>query len=346
MKRWVAIHTGLPHYLDHLGVLSINLNLPLLVTEKKSFEIAVRYYPHLSVKFIDLRDLTLEYLASHFDVIFESGHLWAAELVPLFELFFKKKMRIVYCPHGNSDKKVVISKRLSKDISLLYGHHMFHLLHQTGELQKLHGYVFTGNYRLQHYLNHQSLYDALFLEAMQGKFISHKKWMLYAPSWSHKKDPSSFVFHCEKVIQEVGVFYHLIIKWHPFLYEDYPGHIEYLLGKYEKLQNLSFLHDFPCIYPILNHVEGYIGDFSSIGYDALALNKPLYFLDHHDGDIYNSGILLSLKKHLGRSIYEEQKQDRFEKKRKKLCEYVFGETKESTKIESEIKRALSQERTL
>lgn len=338
-ERWIAIHTGPAHYLDHLGVLCIELGLPLLVTEEATYQAAQKFYPQLDCRYVHLQELSLEYLAAQFDVIFESGHLWALELLPLMELMFNKKMRIVYCPHGNSDKGYSQKNSIPKDISLVYGDHMMDHLRKTGS--QLNSTVLTGNYRYAHYRKNQKFYDKLLEQALVGKLDSSKKKIFYAPSWPDGENRSSFL-QCERVIEEIGEFYHIIVRWHPFLDEIYPVETEQLRGKYENSKGIVFLDDFPCIYPILNASDGYLGDFSSIGYDFLAFNKPLFFLDSHFGALYQCGLQLDTKNNWGKSILQHE--DSFKKRREQTYQYVFGEKKTGKEILTDLKKALSQDR--
>ncbi len=341
LNRWIAIHTGLPHYLDHLGILCMELGLSLYVTEPAAYEAAELFYPKLRCKLVSPETLSLDYLAAHFDVIFESGHLWALELLPLFEMLHRKKMRIVYCPHGNSDKGHSQTP-IPKDISLIYGSHMMDHLKKTGS--PLNATVLTGNYRFTHYQKNQQFYDRLLQAKLQSKLNPAKKTILYAPSWPDGENPSSFLDCSRRVIEEAGEFYNIILRWHPFLEDIYPIETQQLLGEYEKRKGIAFLNDFPCIYPILNISDGYLGDFSSIGYDFLAFNKPLFFLNSHFGKLYQCGLQLDLKKHLGKSILEYEDTLQFKKLREETYLYVFGDERNGPEILKDLKEALSCDR--
>jgi hypothetical protein len=192
-------------------VLCIELGLPLLVTDETAYQAAQKFYPELDCKKIELQDLSLEYLAAHFDAIFESGHLWALELLPVLELLYNKKMRIVYCPHGNSDKGHS-RPPIPKDISLVYGQHMIDHLHKTGGLNLSNGIIATGNYRLNYYRRRQKFYDSL-LEPYLQQLDPDKKNIFYAPSWEDGENRSSFLACCSKVIEEVGEFYNVLVRF-------------------------------------------------------------------------------------------------------------------------------------
>lgn len=339
-NRWIAIHTGPIHYLDHLGVLCIELGLPLLVTEESTFQAARKFYPQLNCKLIDLQALSLDYLAANFDVIFESGHLWAIELLPLFEMLFQKKMRIVYCSHGNSDKGYS-QDPIPKDISLVYGCHMMdHLKKIKSQLSST---VLTGNYRYQYYQKNQEFYDSLLKAELEGKLDPSKKTIFYAPTWPDGENNSSFLPYAMRTLDEVGEFYNVIVRWHPFLDDLHPVETHQLRGAFENKRGFTFLSDFPCIYPILNASDGYLGDFSSIGYDFLAFNKPLFFLDSHFGKLYQCGQQLNLQNHLGRSIAQAEYAC-YQQQREETYHYVFGEFRTGETILDEIKEALSRDR--
>lgn len=323
--RWIGVHTGGSHYLDHLGILCEGLGIPLLVTEHDTYQVAKEFYPNLRVEYIELKDLSLDYLAECADVIFESGHTFAAELVPLWELLHGKKMRIVYCPHGNSDKK---SPKLKKDLSLIYGNHMKDHLEKTGESALLEKMVMTGNFRAAYYRAHQKWYDQKLSEFLDMN--PDKKSVFYVPTWDDEK----WFEKTLKVIEEVEPHFNLLIRLHPFLENLYPAETE-------KVKNFS---KFPSIYPILHHVDYYLGDFSSIGYDFLTTNKPLFFLDHHAGEIYDCGLRLKNTEHYGEAITAFQDHGMWREKRKKLSERVFGREKSFDIIKSELKEALSSDR--
>jgi hypothetical protein len=239
LNKWIAIHTGPAHYLDHLGVLCIELGLTLLVTEETTYQASKQFYPQLDCKLIDLHALSLDYLADNFDVIFESGHRWALELLPLFELMFQKKMRIVYCPHGNSDKGYS-QQPLPKDISLVYGSHMMDLLKKTRSLDKLNGAVLSGNYRYQYYLKNREFYDELLKNELGDRLDPSKKTIFYAPTWPDGENSSSFLTCANRVLEEVGQFYNIIVRWHPFIDDLHPVETHQIRGKYEDKQGIVF----------------------------------------------------------------------------------------------------------
>ncbi len=334
--KWIGVHTGEPHYLDHLGVFCEMLDIPLIVSDTKTFEAAQEFYPNLKIKFLEIGDLSLYFLQENADVIFESSHHFAAELVPLWELLYGKKMRVVYCPHGNSDKKPAHATR--KDISLVYGDHMLELLKETGDINRLESWVVTGNYRADYYKMHQKRLDAK-LEALIGK--KSRKTVLYAPTWNDGQSRSSWLLHATRVIEELSGSFDLMLRWHPFLDDLFPVESEKLRYLVEQTPGVFDLSNFPAIYPILERSDFYLGDFSSIGYDYLVVDKPLFFLDRHEGEIYDCGVTLTLDQHWGAALQNFQDNPDWSLKRQTLAKKVFGQNRSLETIKSELKNALN-----
>ncbi len=330
--RWIGVHTGGAHYLDHLGVLCEGLEIPLYITELSTFEAAKEFYPKLQVHYIDIQDLSLSFLAQRADVIFESGHTFATELLPLWELLHQKKMRVVYCPHGNSDKK---SPRLRKDLTLLYGDHMKHHLSQTGEDCLVEKMIVTGNYRTVHDRERKNWIDEKLERVLLGRFAKDKKTVFYAPTW----ESQGWFEKAERIIEEVGAEFNLLLRLHPFMEELYP--IEY-----EKIKSRSVidLASFPAIYPILRKADYYLGDFSSIGYDFLSLNKPLFFLDRYEGEIFDCGVVLKQNQPYSAQLKAFEESHELNLRRKRLAERVFGRERTFKEVRDEIKEALSFDR--
>lgn len=329
----VAIITGPSTHLDHLGVLSSILKIPLIVTDEKNYQCAQQFYPNLNVQLKNLDELSVQYLASNYDVIFETGKFFSAELKPLFELLFRKKMRFVFCPHGNSDKGHSLQSHVEQDISLVYGEHLYDLLGHNGAIKKIQQIILTGNYRYPYYRCHQQFFDSLAEKFVFSKFQNDKPIILYAPTWSDKENPTSFFSAIDRLIKELRCSYNLVIKLHPFLFDDHIAHVLQIMARYEEHPGAVFLTDFPPIYPLLAKCALYLGDYSSIGYDFLAFDKPLYFLNPKKNSIppplHTCGLeiptneKIELDEFLNRTI--EDSAQNFSEQRKKTYRYAFGE---------------------
>jgi hypothetical protein len=342
--RAVALLTGPSTHLDHLGVLSTLLKIPLIVTEEKHYRLAQEYYPDLKAELKGLRELSLEHLAFHYDMIFETGKSFAAELTPLLQHCFQKTMRFVFCPHGNSDKGHSQLQHLTQDISLIYGDHLRDLLTQNGAAAHTRHLVRTGNYRYTYYLRHKKFFDILAEEKVFCQLPCNKPTLLYAPTWSNSENPTSFFTATHRLIQELCGTYNLLIKLHPLLIESEPARALHIMARYEAHPSVLFLNDFPPIYPLLSRCALYLGDYSSIGYDFLAFDRPLYFLTPQKSSspspLHTCGLEIPLKEdidihHFITSTLESSRQG-FAEQRKKIYRYAFGEEVAFETIKKEI----------
>ncbi len=308
-----AIITGPYTYLDHLGVLSSILGIPLIVVDEKTYELGKKFYPDMQIELKDYSELTLDYLAQNIEVLFQTGKFWAEDLIPFIKLLHLKEIRVVYCPHGNSDKGHSLSDTITQDISLVYGQHMLdHLKKTKTQVRKT---ITTGNYRYPYYLKHQQFYDEL------TKNIPSENTIFYAPTWND----TSFFSSIDSLVANLGK-YNLLIKLHPFLEEHYPAHTYHILSKYENHPHVFIINDFPPIYPLLAKASLYLGDYSSIGYDFLAFDRPLYFLT-----LNNNFALDKCGMHIPRGVdivsfigstFEKNRKG-FAKAREETYKYVF-----------------------
>ena len=339
----IAILTGPDTYLDHLGVICYLMDMPLIVTEEETFTSSQKFYPQVSVIKKEIGDLSSDFLANNFDVIFESGKFFATELKPIFSLMHNKNMRFVFCPHGNSDKGHSAKNHVQQDVSLVYGKHMLNLLRKTGALNKISHTPMTGNYRLPFYLKYKSFYDGLVTE--QLKLDKRKKTILYAPTWQDGENPSSFFFCTKVLIEQLKDDYNVIIKLHPFLEEFHPAHTYHIIESYKNTPGITFLSNFPIIYPLLAACDLYIGDYSSIGYDFLAFDKPLYFLtekDPKESTIHPCGLVVPTVQEIKSFIEStiEKNQNEKQKIRQSIYDYAFGKEISFSNIKKEILRGL------
>jgi len=349
-KRSAALITGPDTHLDHLGVLSAVLKIPLIVTEEKTFQLAQSFYPQANVWLKEPSELSIDFLAENFDLLLESGKFWAVDLIPMIELLFKKKIRLLFCPHGNSDKGHSLKTHVKQDIALFYGQHMLDLLKSNGAYEQIGQLIRTGNYRLPFYRAHKSFYDSLAEKLVFSHLDPNKKTILYAPTWQDRENPSSFFSACENLILQLHRSFNIIVKLHPFLEEDHPAQVLHVISKYETQEGVLFLKDFPSIYPLIARADLYLGDFSSIGYDFLAFDKPLFFLsqrskDAPGGTLHRCGMEIPLEEQNNLLQFLETHYEitlrNFSRSRKEIYNYAFGEEKAPDKVWQEIAEALN-----
>lgn len=325
--RSVAIITGPPTHLDHLGILSTLLDIPLIVTDEESYRIAKQFYPDFQIACVEPGELTVGCLAENFDLIFETGKFWALELAPVMELLFRKKMRFVFCPHGNSDKGHSLQHHADQDVSLVYGAHLLDHLEKTGAAKRIKHIFSTGNYRYSYYLKHRAHFDALAEALVFNKFQLQRKTLLYAPTWNDGENATTFFAAADALIDQLSSDFNILIKLHPLLIEEQPAETHVVMSRYEENPSVQFLTAFPAIYPLLARCDAYLGDTSSIGYDFLAFDRPLYFLGSNESPLQLCGEAIPLNEldqlHSRIAGTFEASKEKFREARQRTYAYAF-----------------------
>ncbi len=347
MIKKLALCTGLSHnLLDHLAPLSYVLNMPLLITEEASEELLNRYYPMIKTIYVDIDKLSCEWLVDEYDMLFQST-FWNVNLVQYFAQLKNKKMCFVWSPHGNSDKgymEPVLEGMLDQNMVLLYGDHMVERLKKQNLFDKIPPYIFTGNYRSTFFDKFRSFYDEITSQEISSKLNLQNPTILYAPTWNDRENLTSFFDKAKKVIENLPSHYNLIVKAHPLLAERDPVRYYASLPSIDH-DNILLLEDFPPIYPLLELVDIYLGDFSSIGYDFLYFNKPMFFfnsLRSAEKDslyLHQTGITIpdncnDLYGFISERIASWD--PALKKRQREVYDFAFGETKDFVQIEKEI----------
>jgi CDP-glycerol glycerophosphotransferase (TagB/SpsB family) len=274
------IHTQI-HWTDHLAPICVAMGIPLLLTNEQHAQEAQALYPELQILLVDLQEITLQYLVENFDVFFQS-QFWPRDdfyrQCQPWEQLYQKSVRNVHCPHGFSDKVFWHQKSAWEDILLVYGDNMFDLLKAAGTYEHLNATVRTGNYRYLYYRQHQAFFDQVVEERIWTQLDRSKPTILYAPTNNEVENLTSF-FEAQQLLDQLPSDYNLVVKIHPHLEETNPAELYATMGKYEGRSNIVFIKDFPLVYPILARSNIYVGDVSSVGYDFLAFNRPMFFLN-------------------------------------------------------------------
>jgi hypothetical protein len=339
------------HYIDHLAPVCILMDIPLVFIDERDQSIAIRYYPGLKTEFIPYEELTREFLITHYDVLFMSD-LWDRkdfhESYADLESSHGKILRHVHCPHGFSDKGFYLKKCANEDICLVYGQNMIDLLKIEKVLEDLHHYVVTGNYRFTYFKKHREFFDQVYEKEIESRFEKKQFTILYAPTWLDLEESTTFFDAYNYLIDNLPKSFNMIVKLHPRLELDDNAMYYHITGKYEKQPNVLFLKDFPLVHPLLAHVDAYIGDMSSIGYDFLAFNKPMFFLNKQkrnartDRGLYLFRCGIEIRPDAYPLLYQMidanlgNDASRFTNIRSEVYEYTFGPEKPFEEIKKEI----------
>ncbi len=318
------------HHLDHIAPFCDILGIPLVCTDIGIDLLAKQTYPNLEVKHVDLNQLASA-IVPDIDVIYSC--LPTQLLEPIFsfeERKLRKKLLFAWLPHGNSDKDN-LEALLTEKYLLIYGKQMKDILTRKEVLKKVE-YTTIGNFRKSYYLANKDALDQTVLPHITFK-KKGPKTILYAPTWGNQQlNENSYA-----LFSNFPDNYNLIVKFHPNTL--YTGFAIALKEAFFDKPNIKFIDDIAPIYPLLTHADIYVGDHSSIAYDFLSLNKPLYFFAHGKTPIHHTGIITTPEN----LIHEiENNEDHHEEARKTLNEYAFEPTPPLETLPSTINHAISQ----
>lgn len=320
------------HYIDHLAPLSSLLDIPIVLSDERIEEALKTFYPEVKTLIFSPIELT-HYLVSHFEMIFTCLPTpLFKELVYPAELLNEKRLINVWCPHGNSDKGYrsrFMEELREERVALVYGEKMIHFLSEKGSYQQLEKVIVTGNYRYRYYLERKNFLD----DKCRSLFSMDKNpTVLYAPTWNDCENNSSFELISDLLMRALPDNLNLIIKLHPNTFSS-PELLDVYRLTHIKKENVLILPEFPPIYPILNAVDFYLGDMSSIGYDFLTFRKPMFFLNINERDpkrdpglyLTQCGTLIEPKDFENiYSIIQTTDYSSFTSRQKALYETVFG----------------------
>ncbi len=337
--RYAALNTGSDfHLLDHIAPLAALLQMPLITTEELNDQLARTYYPQVDVQHMPDLDFQLSSIAERFDVLFECKY-WTPYLKTLFRDVYKKEIHLVFCPHGQSDKGYktpLLAPYAWQDTVLLYGELLIEMLKDLTIWPSIANHAIVGNYRLQFYQKYRSFYDELVEKEI--RLDKKKRTLLYAPTWQDADAATSFFQHGARVISELPSDWNLIIKLHPLLEQRNPGDFYSIAALAEKKPNVFLVHHFPPVYPLLSQVDVYLGDASSIGYDFLFFQRPLYFFPtSHPGRLHSCGKIIDLDK----DLYDQLEISNVHKEQQeKLYQLAFGTPQDGASLRAHIDKAL------
>lgn len=346
------------HYTDHLAVICILMGIPLLFIDELDYALGKKYYPGLEAIKQEYEGFNPDFLISNYDVLFLSDlwdrHTFHEKFAPL-EKKYHKVLRHVHVPHGYSDKSFYLKKSANEDILLIYGQNMIDLLKEAEVYENLHRYVISGNYRFTYFKQHRLFFDKIVREEVLSLFKKQQPIILYAPTWMDLEESSTFFDAYREILDQLPQDYNMIVKLHPRLELDDTANYYHIVGKYETKPNIVFLKDFPLVYPLLAHSDLYIGDMSSVGYDYLAFNKPMFFLNKQKRDVqfdrnsylFRCGIPILPDKYgqlysiIAKNLDKDG--DRFGQIRKEVYDYTFGPERSFADIKADITAAYSDD---
>ncbi len=293
------VHAGLIygndlHHLDHIAALCSILAIPLVVTDTRIEEIAHHYYPMVNTHYLSPAEAGLK-MAEAYDGIFSSlPHDFIDEIFFGATLLGKNIPASIWVPHGNSDKghaSHFMEGLYREKLLLVYGEKMHNYIIEKVGAHMEHKAIHTGNIRYQFYKENTQFYDTLIKKELASLLQKDKKTLLYAPTWEDAEKSCSLFSVLPHLCESLPKDWNLIVKPHPNTLSD-PTQEQHIASIARQKQNIFLMRETPTIYPLLSQIDAYIGDMSSIGYDFLTFNKPMFFLNdsqrnpHSDPGLY------------------------------------------------------------
>lgn len=292
-------------YVDHISPLASLLDVPLLISDPLNETLTQTYYPEVKIRSMPDLEFRWNEMIEEFDTFIGCG-IWNCNLNLFFPYLYQKTPRLIFCPHGQSDKGYKapsLEHYKDQERVLFYGDLMQEMMKDLNiEISKS---TQIGNYRYHYFQKHRDRLCQIVREEIFSKLNPSNRTLLYAPTWKDLDHSTTFFDYCEKVIQETPSHWNLIIKAHPLLSTREPARFYYLSTLAEEKENILMLTHFPLIYPLIDSVDVYLGDYSSIGYDVLAFQKPMFFLQNPNAapaKLHQCGPLLSKNLHIFQTI--------------------------------------------
>jgi len=345
-----SIYHHFPGYLDHIAPLCSLLDIPIIVTEKEFDELIKKFYPDLKVILHENYLTYCRFLFSNFETIISCQFLRSDHATMTMVQMHSQTFSLVWVPHGNSDKghHSEIFKPLEKEkITLIYGQKMLDAFKSQKVYDKIEHKFVTGNYRKHYFLKHKSFYDQIIRNEIASKLSLGKKTILYAPTWEDYENNGSYNDVITTLLETLPDDFNLIVKPHHNTYLKFTARMIWMHGQYENHPRILFLKDFPSIYPLLDFADIYLGDMSSIGYDFLTLNKPMFFLNSNYKDVkkdpslflFQAGVEIQPSQYS--KIYEVisgkiENDHKFAKIREEIASYTFGELPDFKELKNQL----------
>ncbi len=286
-----------PHYFEHLAPICFFLGIPLYTRHERMKALCDRVYPACDVRLISDDYQSLSKLLTEHDAFINAHYLRTP-----FEHMLKricspeeaKGKRFIYLPHGNSDKGIGNTwmwRYALEDIVLVYGDRMEAFLKQLDVYPYLHHLLHIGNPRKEYYKAFKPHFDQLIDEEVFSLFKKEQKTILYAPTWVDYEGKSS-ILAFSSLLKSVPKHWNLIVKLHPNLSNLNPLIVWKVKGAAEEIPNVQVVDHVHSIYPLIERCDAYLGDTSSVGYDFLSVDRPLYFLCDDTRYLHQAGRMI------------------------------------------------------
>lgn len=323
MNKCGIIIGNFPQFIDHIVPYCVLSAFPIVVSDNEIYQSIKEFYPNANVFLVSLKEFPF-YIVEKYDEMV-SCH-WSADLEAFFFLpqeLLKKQLKKIWIPHGNSDKGLnsYLPKQLEYESHIgYYGLRMKNFLSKNPKTI----FEYLGNFRLKYY---QSLTKNF--EKKPSRVIPNA---LIAPTWIATKNKRTFFNYLHHLLLNIKKSFNCFVKLHPRTLKEDALVIQDLKNSFPET---TFIENCPNIYPLLFQTDILISDLSSIAYDFLVFDRPIFFLNYQDYSsftkdelyLHNAGTLIrDMHSISDEMISQLNNQDEKSDLRKKLYKEVFTDT--------------------
>ena len=130
------------------------------------------------------------------------------------------------------------------------------------------------------------------------------------------------------------------------------GHVAHIEERYKDKSNVVVLPLYPLIYPLLKRIDIYLGDFSSVGYDFLYYNRPMFFFEpknrikerSYSNHLHHCGVVIPEPSYSSLFTFMENHleiQETLKDARKRTYDDAYGEERDFDVIKQEVLEVLA-----
>jgi hypothetical protein len=323
MKNGALLVEGRPCFLDHLIPLCHLFDMPLITNNEYMLSLAESLYPPTKIIYRKNPVPTLDKLEC---VFYAQPYRLFPKGIQFPNFFYPREVRSCCTLHGNSEKYLDdfwLERLVDEDIVLIYGQLLVDLLKKKKVYSKLKTPLICGNVRYQFYKKHQLFFDKKVSTFLPSQGI--KKRILWAPSWD-PENKKGFFNAARQLLPQLPSEFQLVIKLHPLIEKSFPKEIEDLRRQYREDTDIFILGEMPLVYPLLAQADLFLGDISSVGYDFLTFNRPMYFLGKPGPLLHSLGTVV-LPEDLATLFHtmSEEEPSKYREERARWYSYAFSE---------------------
>lgn len=325
----IGIITSSSH-VDHIVALAHLTKLPVLVFDREIEALIEHYYPPIELKCYETSNGCIDKPLAGYDFFLHSEPARFATGNFLFQYYYctHSHARSIFTHHGNSDKSFHsywFEKLIDEDILLVYGDHMRDHFEAIGFDKPMQT---CGNYRLAYYKAHHSFFQKKVAPYLFEE--NKRRTILYAPTWSASNMETCWRFDYSVVhkthhwlLDEIPDNYQVLVKLHPNYLKRMSDEAQEMIETYQHHPQIRFIHNLPLIYPLLEHVDLFVGDFSSVGFDFLYFDRPMFFFsDNRERDLFKCGVVLR-ENQFWKKVEDDQ--THLSETRRKMYDYAYGD---------------------